>query len=310
MICSICHRFIRAAARRAFTVVELLVAISVLTLIVLVLFTLFDQVQKALRSNAAQVDALEGGRAAIELMAREMEQMQAGNVWYITNFYAGLSARPYAQPLHDPGTARTNVIDEVFFLTKSNKYWIGTGYRVLATTNRFATFDTFEANALTLARYSFRTSESDFGNFNVFARVMGLSYLPAALVHGPPVSPIYPRFDFLTNYQAITEGVVHFRVRAYDTNGLLMAWNSTNYLANGYSNVVMTNGPGTTEETQYAFTGPALPAYVEIEMAILEPPVLERLKSMPVREAAERYFTNQVGALHLFRKRVPIRAGL
>ena len=71
--------FIARADRGAFTVVELLVAISVLSLIVLVLYGLFDQVQKALRSNVAQVDVLEGGRSAMLLMSGELEQMQAGN---------------------------------------------------------------------------------------------------------------------------------------------------------------------------------------------------------------------------------------
>ncbi|PYJ61884.1 MAG: hypothetical protein DME24_05315, partial [Verrucomicrobia bacterium] len=47
--------FLRFARSRAFTIVELLVAISVLTLIVLVLYGLFDQVQRALRGNVAQV---------------------------------------------------------------------------------------------------------------------------------------------------------------------------------------------------------------------------------------------------------------
>jgi len=49
--------FSRFTRRRAFTIIELLVSISILTLIVLVLYGLFDQVQRALRSNVAQVDA-------------------------------------------------------------------------------------------------------------------------------------------------------------------------------------------------------------------------------------------------------------
>ena len=65
---------VRAAHRRAFTIVELLVAISILTLIVFVLYGLFDQVQKALRSNVAQIDVHEGGRAGMELMSRVLRR--------------------------------------------------------------------------------------------------------------------------------------------------------------------------------------------------------------------------------------------
>src|SRR6059058_2230327 len=100
--------FLRFARSRAFTIVELLVAISVLTLIVLVLYGLFDQVQKALRGNVAQVDVLEGGRATMQLFSGEMEQMGAGAVPGSTNLFIGLTAMPYQQALLTPGTNRVN----------------------------------------------------------------------------------------------------------------------------------------------------------------------------------------------------------
>src|SRR6266511_4863469 len=87
--------FTRCAHARAFTLVELLVAISVLTLIVLVLYGLFDQVQKALRSNVAQVDVHEGGREGMELLSREMEQIQAGNRAGVTNIHIRLTVPPF-----------------------------------------------------------------------------------------------------------------------------------------------------------------------------------------------------------------------
>src|SRR6266545_2235625 len=121
--------FTRCAHARAFTLVELLVAISVLTLIVLVLYGLFDQVQKALRSNVAQVDVLEGGRAAGQLLSGDAEQMVAGNQSASTNLYIDLTALPYQQALLD--TNRVNALQELFFLSHTNKSWIGTGYRVL-----------------------------------------------------------------------------------------------------------------------------------------------------------------------------------
>src|SRR5204862_6167157 len=92
--------FLRFARSRAFTIVELLVAISILTLIVLVLYGLFDQVQRALRSNVAQVDVHEGGRAGMEMMSREMEQIQAGNSVTNVNLFTGFTtAIPYRQSL-------------------------------------------------------------------------------------------------------------------------------------------------------------------------------------------------------------------
>src|SRR5438046_7663581 len=106
--------FLQDAGCRAFTVVELLVAVSVLSLIVLVLYGLFDQVQRALRGNVAQVDVLEGGRSAMQLMAGELEQMDAGNLPASTNLYISLTAVPHRQALLDAGTNRVNVLQQIF----------------------------------------------------------------------------------------------------------------------------------------------------------------------------------------------------
>src|SRR5947207_14260876 len=116
--------FLRFAGSPAFTLVELLVAISVLTLIVLVLYGLFDQVQRALRGNVAQVDVLEGGRSAMQLMAGELEQMEAGNLPSSTNLDSSLAAVPYRQALLDPGTNRTNAVQQLFFSSPFNKTWL------------------------------------------------------------------------------------------------------------------------------------------------------------------------------------------
>src|SRR2546430_11895930 len=98
--------FLRFARSRAFTIVELLVAISVLTLIVLALYGLFDQVQRALRGNVAQVDVLEGGRSAMQLMAGELEQMEAGSLPASTNLNIALPPWLNRKPLLDPATTR------------------------------------------------------------------------------------------------------------------------------------------------------------------------------------------------------------
>ena len=55
------NRSLRARFKRAFTLLEMLVSVSVMTMIVYVLYALFDTTQSALRKNAAQVDVNEGG---------------------------------------------------------------------------------------------------------------------------------------------------------------------------------------------------------------------------------------------------------
>jgi len=272
----------------------LLVAVSVMTLIVLVLYGLFDQVQRALRSNSSQVDVLEGGRAANELIAREMEQMQAGNVLNNQNLFIGLTSSPYHLALLDPGVYHTNVLQEVFFLSKFNKQWSGTGYRILSfSTNGVA--NQFAGGVGTLSRYSVDVSASDFPNTNLFFRVMNTDT------------------NTLAKYQRIADGVIHFRLRAFDTNGYLMNYVTNSFFPNMYTNVALIRDPlndpsasGLSAETRCVFTNTALPAYLELEMGILEPHVLARYTSIPNPAAASNYLARQVGAVHLFQERIPI----
>jgi len=288
--------FVSTAGHRAFTIVELLVAISVLTLIVLVLFGLFDQVQKALRGNIAQVDVSEGARAAMQLIAGEMEQMEAGNVPASTNLYVGLAALPYRQALLDPGTNRVNVLDELFFLSHENKNWSGTGYRILRAPANAVAAGLANTGIGTLCRYSVRAHEADFPN---------ASGLPRSNLVVQVMQPTLNGSNNLANYQPVLDGVVHFRIRAFDTNGMVMA-------SNIYPNVkIFTNvvfSGQVTGETQYTFTRSALPSYLELELGILEPHVLERLKSFPDPTVASNFLARQVGAVHLFQIRIPIRA--
>ena len=280
----------RAERQRAFTIVELLVAISVLTLIVLVLYGLFDQTQRALRSNVAQVDVHEGGRSGMELLSREMEQMQAGNALTNVNLFTRFTATPSRQTLLGPGEERTNLLEEVFFLSLLNKHWIGTGYRVLAMNTNGIAVDFAKTGVGTLCRFSLNNHVANFRSPSLYSRVMDDT--PANLA----------------NYQRVIDGVVHFCARAYDSNGGLI---TNNFYTNFLSGVLVgTNVFNNDVEYAYAFTNRALPAYVEIEIAVLEPHVLERFKSYPIPSsyvAASNYLARQAGAIHLFRQRVPIR---
>ena len=278
---------VRAARRRAFTIVELLVAMSILTLIVLVLYGLFDQVQKALRSNVAQVDVHEGGRAGMELASREMEQMQAGNLRTNVNLFTRFTATPYRQALLNAGEDRVNALEEVFFLSLLNKHWIGTGYRVLAINTNGIPTDFAKTGVGTLCRFRLSNHVANVRSPSLYSRVMDVT----------PTN--------FANFQRVIDGVVHFRARAYDHNGLLITNNfNTNILSGVF---VSTNVFNNDVEYAYAFTNKALPAYMEIELGVLEPHVLERYRSYPNAIVASNYLARQAGAIHLSQQRVPIR---
>ena len=278
---------VRAAHRRAFTIVELLVAISILTLIVLVLYGLFDQVQKALRSNVAQIDVHEGGRAGMELMSRELEQMQAGNLLTNVNLFTRFTAIPYRQALLDAGADRVNALEEIFFLSLSNKHWIGTAYRVLTLNTNGIPTNFATTGVGTLCRLSTNTHVADFRSPSLYSQLLNNSATN------------------LFKFQRVIDGVIHFRVRAYDHNGLLITNNFNTNILSGV--LVTTNVFDKDVEYSYAFTNKALPAYLEIELGVLEPQVAERYRSYPNATVASNYLARRAGAIHLFQQRVPIR---
>lgn len=260
--------------RLAFSVVELLVAVSVLTLIVLVLYGVFDQVQKALRGNVAQVDTLEGGRTAMEMMTRELEQMRASGRSGGTNLFAGLVALPTVQEMLEPGVYRTNILQEIFFTVPNGKEWSGIGYKVYLTNYGVGS----------LYRFSMTTNAGLLTATNLSLAYMNFGW---------------PKYSNVC--QRVTDGIVHFRVRPFATNGYAMMW-PTNY-----PGVSLTYNGAVRDTVGYSFTGSALPAYLDVELGILEPQVLERYKSFVSPTVASNYLAKQTGKVRLFQQRIPIR---
>jgi hypothetical protein len=116
------------------------------------------------------------------------------------------------------------------------------------------------------------------------------AYLHDALATASPDPRAGPNYN--TNFHRVVDGVVHFYVEAYDSRGLLM----TNGQLGAYS---------------YAFTNRVLPAYLDIELGVLDPSTLEKFKaraeSDPVA-ARDQYLPQRAGRVQMFRQRVVLRA--
>lgn len=65
---------------RAFSLLELMIAVGLLTVIILALYAMFDQTQKAFRQSLNQADLSEGGRSALDLMVRSVERAASPRV--------------------------------------------------------------------------------------------------------------------------------------------------------------------------------------------------------------------------------------
>jgi prepilin-type N-terminal cleavage/methylation domain-containing protein len=282
-------------ARHAFSLIEILVVIALLSFIILGLMAMFDQTKRAFTTGMTQVDVLENGRAALEIMSREVSQMvPAPHDDHAITFYAEIARfQPLWQPLPGINTAqRRNVLEEMYFLTREANKWKGVGYWVgapdtggrdtgsmsVAANNGWGTLYRFETNAVFRGLVSQPGQlHATFYNFNTRTQRMN----------------------------RIIDGVVHFKVRAYDPSGVWI----TNSLASSNTFVypIEQSTFATNEVEQYWFTNNAVPAFVEFELGVLEERILARVKSIPDATARRNYLQEQVGRVHIFRTRVPVR---
>jgi hypothetical protein len=285
--------------RAAFSLVELMITLGLVSFIILGLLMMFQQVQRSFRSSMTQTDILESGRAVADQIARELEEMTPTQFPYpaggypAINFMAELSGQFAADPQRQflPGASleRTNFVQQIFFMSRSNQTWIGTGYRVLPDYNG--------AGLGTLYRFSTNSAA-------VTGRQTPVGYVP----------PIYLSTNFLNaagnppaGFTQIADGIVHFRLRAFDTNGapIMPASPGMPLVLRNYE----LGSQYAADQVRYFFYSNAVPAYLDLELGLLETHMVDRFKALadanPV--AGRNYLSNHVANVHLFRRRIAIR---
>jgi hypothetical protein len=304
----------------AFSLIEIMVTIALLSFIVLGLLAMFNQTQKAFRSSMTQVDVLEAGRAVMDMISRDLEmtvasEMPDTNGPGCTNFFAELTpmmTQGVLQGLPGSQASRTNVFHDVFVMGKQNLDYVGIGYHVQP--------DGGSQIVGTLYRFMTNRPKASFGGQSA----SGLS-LEFRLATNPPAGA--PAGAAPGKMSRIADGVVHFSVRAFDTNGCPFTYIKTApafgmFRTNGYVQVgalgsdyaIMHNSrvtvpnPALPDRYNYYFFSNAVPAYLELEVCFLEPHILDRLRGLNGNPTAQtQYLSNHVANVHLFRRRIPIR---
>lgn len=277
----------------AFTLVEIMVVMILLSVIVLGLMAMFNQTQRAFRAGMAQTDQLEGGRMFSDLLRRDLEQITPTYQSNGLNFFAQIPANyaPLLQALPaDNSSSRTNILDDLFFTSRYNQTWSGIGYFVRNDSVTDAWWGGTRSPAGTLYRFETNMPVAQFGGdaYRSF-----LTFLNA------------------TNRNSVSkvlDGVVEFRVRCYDPNGYFLTNGSGSIESNNF--VIITNAlPQLADgEVQcYAFSNNIVPAYVELEVGVLEPAVLKKYESIPSPETRSNFLANHAGNVQIFRQRIALR---
>lgn len=268
----------------------MMITVALLGFIIVGLVAMFSYTQKAFKGGMNQTDVLEAGRAATELISREMESITPaqGSTNYLrrdANFYVSQSFEFYQQlpPLSGTPAVRTNSFDDVFFITKQNQTWYGQGYLVFPVTNGVGT----------LYRYQWPVA----GTNNPASLILNF-YKVANYARNTGVVGIYSN-----ELRRVTDGIVGLRVQACDTNGILVTL--ANYNANRPNTIVaFTNNVGV--QTFTVFTSNAVPAYVDLELDALEQETYEKIRTLPPGPPRDNYLQREASRVHVFRRRVTI----
>jgi hypothetical protein len=288
-----------------------MVTMTLLSFIVLGLLMMFNQTQRAFRAGLGYTDVLEGGRGAIDMVVRELEQVtpsegsdivQTSGSTMIYNFWTRHDSSfpnplvQYVSPPVAPSTMpvlRTNIIQQFFLLTRLNQDWTAVWYRVIP--------DSPNSIAGSLYRYS-----------TIWPRYAPLDGGDWILRNNALPSPN------LWSGNRVADGVVHLQLRVFDTNGVpLVPFNNRMLAAtvnpyrpsvtNAYATFHVTSGVQ-LDELDCAFWNNAVPAYLELELGIMEPKTLQHYRAIdPNTPAALNYLSNHIGQVHIFRQRIPIR---
>jgi hypothetical protein len=252
---------------------------------------------------------------ATDMLARELEQMTPAyysnynatwrNGYEVPNLFVQVT-NFYVMALPGSNLARTNIMQDVFFLFRQNQTWTGLGYFVR--TNRVdypslpggigpvGALFRFEAND-TLAEFE----DNPGGLFASFIDVL--------------------RQVITNNVSKVMDGVTDFRVRPFDPVGSVIPYNPAWYAQPSPALpgcVTMGNLIATTnlafnsgEIELYKFYSNTIPASLELEIGILEQHTYEQYQSIPVDYVRWNFLTNAqaraISHMHLFRQSVPLR---
>jgi hypothetical protein len=288
------------------TLIEILVAVSLLVVITGGLALMFGQTTKVFQQGTTQADVMEAGRAAFQYVTRDLAEVTAN---YRSNQVNIEVAAAFSYPYNHVPAPEENIIlgtvngvnvspffHNVLLVTERRKDLYLTGFWLSNSVHNAAPAgETYGFGTLWIFKTNLPASTSLYAP-DIFN--LALKGRNATSTDSKPEGRSFPLID----------GVVHFRVIPYDTNGYAFTNNTRNV-----ANNLQAPGKGFVQpeghlvwNSGYRFVSNAVPAFLEVEMAILEPRAVEVARGMPNETAARSYLLRNQEKIHIFRKQIPI----
>lgn len=320
-------------SNRGFTIIELLLSVSIMTVIIISLYTVFDHTQRALRGTIAQVDVLEGVRSASDIVTRELEGAAFVPLARYTNFSIARSPLSASVTLSNltGGVLMNTVLQDVFFHKRFGENWSALGYWVgPRVTNNVSLLDMAQNPTLTvgrLYRYEASLTRAQVRSLGAQSADVNLNERNRLLGEFENLSLAYR----LQRSAPVLDGVVHFRLIVFTQAGTPMFYGTNERgvpymraLENDY-NDARTKGaisadayfssrfeqiPGASVYSRFSdLSYPTAPAALELEIGVLEPQVLVQYASIAEGQpdAAAAFLARNAAKIHMFRQRITLR---
>jgi hypothetical protein len=217
------------------------------------------------------------------MVALDLQEMYPSRMDRVVNFRAVTNSTVRIDmPL--PGNAvMENLLQDVAFLTRRGNEWSVILYRVHHANGAGALY-----RAVVSTNIAGFVTNATATPATQWVAISNLLSIAAQSANPTITNAVNIPFD------RIADGVVHFRVHAYDKKGIRLVETNSVY-ARQWNEI-------------YTFTN-WVPEYVELELGMLDPKALKQFRAREDNSArAQEYLAKQGYRTHLFHERVEIRS--
>ena len=273
---------------RSFTLIEVLVSITIMVLVVILFASVLGGVNRAWLRGEQQVETYQNGRAILELIVRELAQAQiSSRLQFIDS--------PNISPICPNQAACSSLFWQGPLLSSTNGNMCEVGYYLTRQDPTPSSVGIYELNRFFIGPAAGPTY-----------LISNLSYAPTST--GAPWLTSLTLSQFAAASTVVSDGVLAFWVRCIDQNGYAIPWMTSTVKFNsaGYfepaqpgtvpaTNQVGVYPPWTSNTTEQANQ---LPAAVEITIVTVDSKTLARKPVIPnlasYQPANENDIQNQV----------------
>jgi type II secretory pathway pseudopilin PulG len=290
------HRRMRRP--RAFTLIEILTAITITTVIVFTLVSMFNTSTRALRIANRQTDVWEAARSTFGILRNDISEVTVGGLTNRINLFAANG--PSRIALHGEPMR----LQDVYVLSRDENQW-KVNIFMLGKDRKTDPDDT-----PVLSLYRFQTNYPVYvpagsGVLDIDQPLASPSstYSIALAALDKHLSDLDKGIEPDRSVNIMTRGIVHLRLVAYDADG--RAFYPTN--APDYE---IFNEAGPPYRDRLSFTANKLPASLDLEMFVLEPDRIEELRAQRGSASASLYMSKHENSVQMFRTRIAIHRDL